>query len=153
MNEIGEWDAEDVEGEREAMLQQLAAMMAVNATTATTEADVVVPGMTHKRQATLKTLMNATSPAARSSTQQSMDFSVSDLMGSGNEFDAASGVDPEIMGYLRDLVGGGDEYDDDEDMMVGQPPQRAPLTPQASIIMRDLFTVECCVACTCVRVL
>jgi len=133
-NAIGNWDEADVDKEQREMLKELSRLMVTVAQTAATkneqpDNDESIKNMTHKRQATLKKILNATSTpkfgATDNSTTHSMTFNVNDF-----DDDENQDYDPEIFKYMSDFLGPSDSIASGRGM---------PLTPSTSLLMRDLF--------------
>jgi len=89
--------------------------------------DDSIKNMTHKRQNTLRKILNVTSTpkyGTGDSTSQSMTFNVTDFEEEENQ-----DYDPEIFKYMSDFLGS-------SDTATGR---GMPLTPSTSLLMRDLF--------------
>ena len=143
-HELDQWDEQRLEDEQAAMLKQLSRLMmgAVASVDQQKEQGMMpiaqtntpkqmgIDGMTHKRQNTLKTLLDVTTSPNGSSADNakhkiqksvSRKFSVGELQ----TLDEDDEYDPEIFKYLSELV--------------GDHKQPVPLTPSTSKLMKDLF--------------
>ena len=141
-HEIDQWDDNQIMDEQAAMLKQLAGLMmgAVahsdmthNANSQDSEGgaskkEIEIEGMSHKRQNTLKTLIDVTkspNPAPHHELKKSLSnarkFSIGDLQSVEEE----QQYDPEIFKYLSELV--------------GNESSSVPLTPSTRSVMKDLF--------------
>eukprot|EP00486_Rosalina_sp_Unknown_P000938 CAMPEP_0201568432 /NCGR_PEP_ID=MMETSP0190_2-20130828/9505_1 /ASSEMBLY_ACC=CAM_ASM_000263 /TAXON_ID=37353 /ORGANISM="Rosalina sp." /LENGTH=600 /DNA_ID=CAMNT_0047989545 /DNA_START=112 /DNA_END=1911 /DNA_ORIENTATION=+ len=158
-HELDNWDEQRLEDEQSAMLKQLSRLMMGAVASADqqqanggggsmgsmammmgtvdpnqqqpqTPSLAGIDGMTHKRQNTLKTLLDVTTSPNGSSSENvkhkiqksvSRKFSVGELQ----TLDEDDEYDPEIFKYLSELV--------------GDNKQPVPLTPSTSKLMKDLF--------------
>jgi len=133
-HEIDQWDDGRIEDEQAAMLKQLSMLMmgavaSADMAASSSTTNIKIDGMTHKRQNTLKTLLDVTSSPndntkkheIQKSLSNARKFSVTEL----TSMDEEEEYDPEIFKYLSELV--------------GDQKQAPPLTPSTSKIMKDLF--------------
>lgn len=146
-HELDQWDEQRLEDEQAAMLKQLSrlmmgavasvdqqkeqgGLMGVSTPSLSNPQQMGIDGMTHKRQNTLKTLLDVTTSPngsnadnAKHKIQKSVSrkFSVGELQ----TLDEDDEYDPEIFKYLSELV--------------GDHKQPVPLTPSTSKLMKDLF--------------
>ena len=147
-HELDQWDESRLEDEQAAMLKQLSRLMmgavasvdqqkeqhgGLMVASATNPQQMGIDGMTHKRQNTLKTLLDVTTSPNGSSSEDakhkiqksvSRKFSVGELQ----TLDEDDEYDPEIFKYLSELV--------------GDHKQPVPLTPSTSKLMKDLFVED-----------
>lgn len=143
-HEIDQWDDSQIMDEQRAMMKQLAGLMmgavahsdmannTENNEGATKKTEIEFEGMSHKRQNTLKTLIDVTqSPnntGPRHELQKSLSnarkYSIGDLTSVAEEAEDEQ-YDPEIFKYLSELV--------------GNDSSSVPLTPSTRSVMKDLF--------------
>eukprot|EP00490_Sorites_sp_Unknown_P026063 CAMPEP_0114671340 /NCGR_PEP_ID=MMETSP0191-20121206/41002_1 /TAXON_ID=126664 /ORGANISM="Sorites sp." /LENGTH=335 /DNA_ID=CAMNT_0001930969 /DNA_START=460 /DNA_END=1468 /DNA_ORIENTATION=+ len=165
VNEVGYWDDGDVQKEQNEMLKELSRLMMGMAVAQTdnnlvTDAPKTINGMTHKRQKTLKKLLdvsqsdtdpngdntdnnnNGTSNGnakkknnnGRSLNSRSMSITQNDinkLMGNEDETVNDDDYDKEIFKCLNDLIG-----------TDGSNGGGAPMTPTTEVMMREFFGNE-----------